>query len=185
MSSTPDDERDQEQAREAFIASMKTQLEQAQASGQTPEQIRELASTYARKEMRQQIPLITTKVRSWWVGFRHFLIVGALALGFAISLALYAEHRYAAPLCEHYAAQHGLTYQGIYYPVIGSGRSTTSSGSCTFFDTTAHKSTVLLSKVAPNQFVALLISFALQVDLIIPVAFILIALIAVKVLKIK
>lgn len=185
MASEPDNERDRKQSREASLASIKAKLEQARTSGKSPEQIQELVTAFAREQMHQQIPQVATKVRSWWIGFRRFLIVGALAFGFAIGLALYVEHHYAAPLCEHYAAQHRLTYQGIYYPVIGSGSSTTSSGSCIFFDSTSHRSTVLLSKVEPNQTVALLTSFALEIDFTIPAAFILIALIAVKVFKIR
>ena len=40
-SAQDDDQRVQEQAREAFFAGMKTRLEQAQASGKSPEQIRQ------------------------------------------------------------------------------------------------------------------------------------------------
>ncbi|HEX7605331.1 MAG TPA: hypothetical protein VF348_01385, partial [Usitatibacter sp.] len=100
MTREPEDE----QAREAFIASMKSRMEQAQASGQSPEQIREQMAAFAREESRRQLPQTVAKVRSWWSGFRNFLIVGAIALALSIGLALVVEHRYAAPLCESYAA---------------------------------------------------------------------------------
>jgi len=185
MSTTQVDENNLEQAHEAFTADMKTRIEQAKASGQSPEQIQEMVTAYAREEMRRKIPQVVTKVRSWWIGFRRFVIVGALALGFATGLALYVEHYYAAPLCEHYANQHELVYRGVYYPVIGNSSSTTSFGSCIFYDAAGHKDTVLLHKLEPNQLIALLVSFALQIDVITPAAFIFIALIAVKLFKIK
>jgi hypothetical protein len=180
MSSTPGDEPTPKESREAFLAGMKTRLEQAQASGQSPEQIQALVSSVARNEIERQAPQVVAQARSWWSGFRNFLIVGALALGVAIGLALVVEHQQLAPLCERYGAEHGLTYQGAYYPVVGSGSRTTSPGGCIFADSAGHRRSVSVYKVEPNSLVALLVSFALQVDFVIPVAFVLIALIAVS-----
>ena len=186
MSSEPDDEQARAQKREAHIADMKSRMEQIQASGQSPEQIREQVAALAHEEMQRQMPEIIAKTRSWWSGFRNFLIVGVLALGVAVGFALFVEHRYAAPLCEHYAAQHGLTYKGYYYPVIGRGSSTTSaSGSCIFVNSTGHQNTVSLKKTEPDWATALLVGFALQIEVTTPVAFVLIALIAVSLRKRK
>jgi hypothetical protein len=180
MGSTLEDDPSPSQSREAFLTGMKTRLEQAQASGQTSEPIQALASSYAREEMQRQAPQVVARARSWWFGFRNFLIVGALALGVALGLALVVERQHVAPLCERYGAQNGLTYQGTDYPVIGRSSSTTSPGGCIFADSAGRQRSVSLYKVEPNSLVALLVSFALQVDFVIPVAFILIALIAVS-----
>jgi hypothetical protein len=180
MTSTPEDDPSTNKSREAFLAGMKNRLEQAQASGQSPEQIRALASSYARDEMQRQVPQVVARARAWRSGFRNVLIVGALASSVAIGLALLVERQHVAPLCERYGAQHGLTYQGADYPVIGRSSSTTSSGGCLFADSAGRQRSVSLYKVEPNSLVALLVSFALQIDFVIPVAFILIALIAVS-----
>jgi hypothetical protein len=186
MSSTHDEEQqNQEKAREAFIADMKTRVEQAQASGQSPEQIREQVRAYARAEARQQIPQIAARARSWWFGFRRFLIVGALALGLAIGLALFIDRYYASPLCQQYAAQHGLVYGGLDYPVIGRSSSTTSSGSCIFVDAAGHRNTILLRNLEPNAALALLASFGLQIEITVPTLFIVVALMAVAISKLR
>ena len=179
MGLTPDDEQAREKAREAFLAGMKTRLEQAQASGQSPEQLEELVSAFAKAAQRRQLPEATSRIRAWWTGLRNFLIVGALAVGVFIGLALFIEHRNAAPLCEHYGAQHGLTYRGIDYPTIGRSSSTTSTPRCLFVDAAGRRDSVSLDKLEPNAAMALLVSFALQIDIVVPVAFILIALMAV------
>jgi len=137
--------------------------DQAQVSGQSPE----------------QMPELTARVTAWWSGFRNFLIVGALAFGAAIGLAFLVEHQHLAALCERYGAQRGLAYQGADYPVIGSSSSTTSPGGCISSDTAGRRATVSLYKLEPNAGIALLVSFALQIDFTIPAAFVLIALLAV------
>lgn len=180
MSSAPDDERDRVQTRQDFAARMRARIEQAEASGQSPEQIKEEAAAFAREEARRQLPALTGQVRSWWSGFRNFLIVGALALGVAIGLALLVERRYAAPLCERYAAGRGLVYKGLDYPVIGRSSSTTSaSGSCILANAAGRRETVSLTKLEQSTIIALMVSFALQIEVTIPVAFVLIALLAV------
>lgn len=159
---------------------MKTRFEQSHASGQSPERIRDLLSVFAREESRRQMPDLTARVTAWWVGFRNFLIVGALAFGVAIGLAFLVERQHVTPLCERHAARYGLTYQGVDYPVIGNSSSTTSPGGCIFALPTGGQDTVSLYKLEPNAGIALLVSFALQIDFTIPIAFILIALLAVR-----
>jgi hypothetical protein len=125
------------------------------------------------------------KARSCWVGFRNFLIVGAIALGLAIGLALFVEHSYASPLCEKYAGQHSLLYRGVDYPVVGNSSSTTSSGSCIFDDAAGQRNTVRLRDLDPNAALSLLASFALQIDFTVPTFFIIVALIAVGMSRLK
>jgi hypothetical protein len=144
------------------------------------EQAREQMAAFAREEGRRQLPQTVARVRSWWSGFRNFLIVGAIASVLSIGLALVVEHRYAAPLCMRYAALHDLTYKGFNYPVIGKGSATNAaSGSCIFDNHAGHRSTVSLGKTEASWAMDLLITFALQLELTTPVAFVLIALIAV------
>jgi hypothetical protein len=110
-------------------------------------------------------------------GFRRFLIVGALAFGLAAGLALFVERRYAAPLCERYAAEHGLVYTGLEYPVIGKSSSTTSpSGRCILVNAAGRGDTMSLTKLEPSGIIALLVSFALQIKFTVPASFVLIAL---------
>jgi hypothetical protein len=180
MSPEADDEQAREQTREAFVAKMKRRMEEAQASGQSPEEIRKQLAALAREESRRQLPQTIARARSWWSGFRNFLIVGAIALGLSIGLALFVEHRYAAPLCVRYAALHELTYTGLNYPLISKGSAANSaSGSCIFENHAGHRSTVSLGKLEASWAMGLLITFALQLEFTTPVAFVLVALIAV------
>lgn len=126
------------------------------------------------------------QARSWWFGFRNFLIVGGLALGLAMALALLVEHRYAAPLCRQYGAQRGLTYQGISYPVIGKSSSTTSSsGSCRFVAATGREDRVSLTRLEPNWAIQFAVSWALQLELTTAIFFVLIALLAVGIGRLR
>jgi hypothetical protein len=113
-------------------------------------------------------------------GLRNLLIVGALAFGLAVGLALLVEHRYAAPLCEAYGTQHGLSYTALEYPTLGRGGSAASntSGECIFRDAAGAKQTRSLGKLAPNFLTDLLMSAALEIELTFPVGFVLIGLIA-------
>jgi hypothetical protein len=184
MSSTPDDQQENKE-REAFVAEMKRRMEQAQARGESPEQIREQAAAYAHEAARQEAPRTVAKARSCWVGFRNFLIVGAIAFGLAIGLALFVERSYALPLCEKYAAQHSLVYRGVDYPVVGNSSSTTSSGSCIFEDAAGQRNTVRLRDLDPNAVLSLLASFGLQIDFTTPTFFIIVALIAVGISRLR
>ena len=178
MSAETDDEQAREHAREAFIASMKTRVERAQASGQSPEEIRKQAAAFAREEMQRQLPRIAARTRSWWSGLRTFLVVGAIALGLSLGLAWFVEHGYAAPACERYAAVHELTYRGFNYPLMGRGSAANaSSGSCIFDNRAGRRSTVSFGKVGAGWATVLLITFALEIELTVPVAFVLVALI--------
>jgi hypothetical protein len=169
-----------EDARARFAADMKARYEQDRASGLSPEQSRERIAQHAREEARRQAPQVVARARSWWRGFRNFLAVGALAAGLAIGLALLIEHRYASPLCEQHGARLGLAYRGLDYPVTGRSSSTTSSsGSCMFVDGAGHRSTVRLDKLETNAAIALLVSLALQIEFTIPAFFVLVALVAV------
>ena len=185
MSSAPnDDQQIQEQAREAFIASMKTRIEQAQASGQSPKQMREQTAVYARDEIHQQIPQLVSQARSWWSGFKRYLMVSAVALGLAVSLAWLVEHRHAAPLCELYAKEHHLNYGQLAYPSFGHS-STSGSATCNFFDASGHKKLISLAKLEPNLAIDLMVSLALGLGFTFPALFLIIALISGAIERLK
>jgi hypothetical protein len=178
MSTKSDEERAREKSRDAFVAGMKRRIDEAQASGKTPEQIREQATAYARAEARQQVPQAAAMARSWWRGVRNFLIIGALALGLAIGLALAVDRSYAAPLCGTYAAQHTLVYSGLDYPQIGRSSSISSPARCIFTDAVGNRQTVDLGNLNPFFVTALLADIALTIEITVPVLFIGIALLA-------
>ncbi len=178
MSSTSNDS-DRDRERDALAAEMKRQMEQAKARGDSPEQMREQALAYAHEAARQRAPRTVARGRSCLAGLLNFLIIGAIALGLGIGLALFVERSYAAPLCQTYAAQRSLQYRGVDYPVIGNSSSTTSSGSCIFVDAAGQRSTVTLRNLEPNAAAALLASFGLQIDFTVPTFFVLVALVAV------
>lgn len=179
MNSTGDDQQGPDRQGEAFAAEMKRRMEQAQARGDSPEQIRAQASAYAHQVARERAPDTIAKGRSCWVGFRNFLIVGAIALGLAIGLLLLVDRSYVSPLCEKYAAQHSLVYRGVDYPYVGSSSSTTNSGGCIFEDAAGQRNTITLRVLDPNGALSLLASFVLDVEFTVPTLFILVALIAV------
>jgi hypothetical protein len=180
-----DEEPARAQSREEMIARMKRRIEQARKSGQSADQIEAQLALDIREEMRQQVPHVVAQARSWWSGFRNFLIVGALAFAVALGLALLVEHRYAAPLCEQHAARQGLLYQGLEYPRLGRSTSTSSSARCMLINPAGLRTTVSLSSLEANPVIALAIAAALEIEFTTPVAFVLIALVAVAVLKIK
>ena len=171
-------------ARDAFVAAMKKRVEEGQALGQSPEEIAAGAREFAREAARRRAPEVAAAARSWWVGFRRFLVIGTLAIALSAGLALYVEHRHAAPLCERYAAGHGLRYAGLGYPILGRSSSTSSSsGRCILVDTAGRSTTVSLSKLEPDAAVGLAASFALQLEFTIPALFVLIALAAAPFLR--
>jgi hypothetical protein len=185
MSSAPEeDQRIQEQAREAFISSMKTRIEQAQASGQSKKQIREQTAAYARDEIHQQIPQLVSQACSWWSGFKRYLMVSVVALGLAVSLAWLVEHRHAAPLCELYAKEHRLNYGQLSYPSFGHS-STSGSATCNFFDASGHKKLISLAKLEPNLAIDLMVSLALGLGFTFPAFFLIIALISGAIERLK
>lgn len=170
--------------REAFAAAMKQRLEDGRARGLSPQEAEADAREFASREMRRRAPEVVAAARSWWVGFKRFVGLGALAIALAVGLALFAEHRYAAPLCERYAADHGQQYRGLDYPYLGRSSSTSSSsGRCIFADAAGRRSTISLRKLEPSFAADFAVSAALQLEFTIPAFFVLLALAAAAVLR--
>ncbi len=170
--------------REAFVAAMKRRIEDGRSRGLSPEEMEADAREFARGEMRRRAPEVVAAARTWWVGLRRFLVIGALAVALSVGLALFAEHRYAAPLCERHAAEHGLQYRGLDYPYLGRSSGTSSgSGRCILADAAGRGTTVSLRKVEPNFAVDFAMSTALEIEFTIPAFFALLALAAASVLR--
>jgi hypothetical protein len=172
-------EQSQDESRDAFIANMKKRVEEAQASGQSTEQIREQIASSARAESRKRAPQTAAQARSWWVGVRNFLLIGAVALGLAVGLALLVDRSYASPLCAKYAAQKNLVFQGLDYPQLGSNSSTSSPSRCIFSNAT----TVAIGKLDPNFIVSTLADFAMTIEITVPAFFIGVALLVVVITR--
>ncbi len=168
-----------DQDREAFIAAMQNRMKQAQQRGASPEEIQAAMRELVQQEEQVRAPQMIASLRSWLRGLRNAVIVGILAVSLAIGLALLVEQRYAAPLCKTYGAQHGLVYTGLDYPILGGsgGAGSNTSGECLFRDSAGQKQLYSLGALAPNFPTDFLMSAALQLELTIPVAFVVIALI--------
>ena len=167
--------------REAFLAEIRARMEAARARGESPDQIQEEMRSVAHRRVREQAPIIATRVSAWWRGLRNFLIIGALALGCSVALALFVEHSYAAPSCREYALLHNLRYTSFDYPPLLSDRGRggyASSGDCQFLDAAGRRQEVSFAKAAHSTPVELLVAFALQIDLTTTLWFLAIALIA-------
>lgn len=178
------DGRDLGTAREDFVAAMKQRMEDGRARGLSPEEAQADAREFARGEVRRRAPEVAAAARSWWVGLRRFLVIGALAVALSVGLALFVEHRYAAPLCERYAADHGQQYQGLNYPYLGRSSSTSSSsGRCILADAAGRRTTVSLRKLEPDFAADFAVSMALELEFTLPAFFVLLALAAAAILR--
>jgi len=156
-------------------------MEAARARGESPDQIHEEMRSFAHRHVREQAPIVATKVSAWWRGLRNFLIIGALALGCSVALALFVEHSYTAPSCREYALLHNFRYTGFDYPPLLSNRgggSHAASGDCQFLDAAGRRQEISFAKTARSTPVELLVTFALQIDLTTTLSFLAIALIA-------
>lgn len=91
---------------------------------------------------------------------RNLFIVGALALGFSLTLAIFAEGNYARPKCATYAAAHQLTYAGLEYPSAPIGVPGRRPARCLLLDTNRRLVTVPFGDVAPHRMSAVLVDLA-------------------------
>jgi hypothetical protein len=175
MPSPRNEDRSPLQSHEAWVASLKARLEQARAEGQSPEQMQQLAMTMAHADAGRRATQVVGQVRSWWSGFKLFLMVGGLALALAMSLALGVEYRHAAPLCKSYGAEHHWAYQSLNYP-NGGHSSNAGSARCVFTNASGSHEYVSLTKLEPNWLTDLGVSFAFEIEFTLPLFFVLIAL---------
>jgi hypothetical protein len=175
MPSPNNENRSLRQSHEAFKANLKARLEQAQADRQSPEQMQQMAMSLAGAEGGRQAIKAVGQLRSWWSGFKLFVMVGGLAVAMAMGLALAVEYRHAAPLCKAYGAEHHWAYQNLNYP-YGGHSSTSGSATCVFTDASGNDKHVSLAKLEPNWLTDLGVSFAFEIEFTTPLFFVLAAL---------
>lgn len=177
MPSPNNENRSLRQSHEAFKANLKARLEQAQADGQSPEQMQQMAMSLAGAEGGRQAIKAVGQLRSWWSGFKLFLMVGGLAVVLSVGLALAVEYRHAAPLCKAYGAEHHWTYQSLDLDYPDGGHSTNAgSATCVFADASGNDKYVSLAKLEPNWLTDLGVSFAFEMEFTLPLFFVLVAL---------
>jgi len=117
---------------------------------------------------------LVANARSARGGFFRFLIVGAFALALAAALAWYVENRVAIPVCLAHGQSLDYTLQEYRYPA-GGGNNYTST--CVFKDAKGQERRVGFSRIAPSGFTEALVNVALELEVTVPVFFVLIALI--------
>ena len=100
---------------------------------------------------------------------RNLVIVGLLALGFSLTLAIFAEGNYARPHCATYATAHQLTYAGLEYPSAPIGVPGRRPATCLFVSAARGVVTVPFASVAPSESAAILVDLATTTLLTTPV----------------
>jgi hypothetical protein len=105
---------------------------------------------------------------------RHFLIVGALALGFALTASVFVDGNVVRPSCEAYGRAHQLTYIGFRYPAGPIGASAPRTWSCVYVSGSSILD-VSFRTVSSNAVVYRLVQLALMPIATTPIFFVLFA----------
>lgn len=87
---------------------------------------------------------------SRWERYRNLAVVAALALGFALTLAIFVEGNYARPRCAAYGRDRGLTYAALEYPSAPIGIAGRRAASCLFVDRDRQLVTIPFTEVEPR-----------------------------------
>ena len=109
-----------------------------------------------------------------WQGIRNLVLVGGLSLAAAVAAAIFAEGRYARPLCDAYGRGHGLTYLRFQYPPANPIELARGGSSCycVFSDGGPKALTVNFDKVAPSDLTYLLVNVSMTIGVTIPLFFV-------------
>lgn len=91
---------------------------------------------------------------------RNLLVAGTLALGFSLTLAIFAEANYARPHCAAWATPRQLTYAGLEYPSAPLGIPGRRVASCLLLDRHRALVTIPFADVAPHRGSAILVELA-------------------------
>lgn len=97
---------------------------------------------------------------SRWERIRNLVVVVALALGFALTLAIFAEGNYGRPSCSAYGAARQLTYVALEYPSSPIGMPGRRPANCLFVRDSDQLVTVPFAEVAGNAAMAILVDLA-------------------------
>lgn len=91
---------------------------------------------------------------------RNLGVVAILALGFALTLAIFAEANYARPYCVAYGQSKQLTYGGLEYPSAPPGVPGRRAAGCLFAEADRTLVRVALADVAPSHAMVTLVEVA-------------------------
>ncbi len=91
---------------------------------------------------------------------RNLGLVGLLALGFSLTLAIFAEGNFGRPHCAAYATARQLTYAGMQYPSAPIGVPGRRPATCLLLDAERAVVTVPFADVAPHRLATVLVDIA-------------------------
>ena len=97
---------------------------------------------------------------SRWERVRNLLLVAVLALGFSLTLAIFAEANYARPHCAAYAAARQWSYLGLEYPSAPIGIPGRRPATCLLVSRDRALTAVPFAEVAPSAMSAVLVDLA-------------------------
>lgn len=95
-----------------------------------------------------------------WERYRNLMVVAVLALGFALTLAIFVEGNYAGPRCAAYGRERVLTYAGLEYPSAPIGFPGRRAATCVFADSARQLVTIPFAVVGPDRATALAVDIA-------------------------
>lgn len=86
-----------------------------------------------------------------WERYRNLAVVAVLALGFALTLAIFVEGNYAGPRCAAYGRERTLTYAALEYPSAPIGIPGRRVAACLFVNGDRQLVMVPFGEVAPSR----------------------------------
>lgn len=95
-----------------------------------------------------------------WERYRNLAAVAVLALGFALTLAIFVEGNYAGPRCAAHGHAHALTYAALQYPSAPIGFPDRRAATCLFATSDRQLVAVPFAEVAPNRATAVAVDIA-------------------------
>lgn len=95
-----------------------------------------------------------------WDRRRHLAVVALLGLGFALTLAIFAEGTVARPRCQAYGAPRTLVFAGLEYPSAPPGVPGRRRAACLFVGDDRRVVAVPFVEVAPAGVTAALVDLA-------------------------
>lgn len=110
-----------------------------------------------------------------WERYRNLAVVAVLALGFALTLAIFVEGNYAGPQCAAYGRDRQLTYVALEYPSAPVGVPGRRVASCLFVSGDRQVATVPFAEVAPGRAMSMAVDLATTPLITTPVLFALFA----------
>lgn len=95
-----------------------------------------------------------------WERYRNLAIVVVLALGFALTLAIFVEGNLARPRCAAYGRERRLTYAALEYPSAPIGTPGRRAPTCLFVNDQQQLVTIPFADVAPGRGLSTVVDLA-------------------------